>query len=339
MALKPVDPKLKQPPAPAPLHYILASDIEAKPLHFLWHPYIPAGVVTALEGDGGVGKSWLTCAIATAISRGEPLPGQKRAAPAQRVLMASAEDDPNYVLRPRLEAMGADLRHIAIIDEPFVLDPKGISKLGETMREFAATIVFIDPILAYTAGSVDIYRANEVRAMMTPLQNAAKQTGSPLVIVRHFSKAQKSERQHQGNGSVDFANAVRSQLQVIRTQDGPVMLHTKHNYSAPGMALRFHISPGEFDPVTNASMPGSFTWGDFVDMTEFNSQGSTDKPLERAVTLLRDILSHGPVPSDEVYKRGEDEGFSRAMMHRAKSGIAKSEKQPDGTWMMQLLNG
>lgn len=88
------------------------ADIQPVEVAWLWHPYLPLGKLTLLEGDPSVGKTWLALQIATAISRGWPLPGadgvpreNKEPAP---VLYMTAEDGLADTLRPRLDQMGAD---------------------------------------------------------------------------------------------------------------------------------------------------------------------------------------------------------------------------------------
>lgn len=52
----------------------LLSGIQVEDVKWLWYPYIPYGKLTLLEGDPGVGKSWLTLAIVTALSLGRGFP-------------------------------------------------------------------------------------------------------------------------------------------------------------------------------------------------------------------------------------------------------------------------
>src|SRR5262245_15629466 len=47
-----------------------AAEIEPEVVDWLWFPYIAKGKLTMLEGDPGLGKSWLTCALAAGVSRG-----------------------------------------------------------------------------------------------------------------------------------------------------------------------------------------------------------------------------------------------------------------------------
>jgi RecA-family ATPase len=89
------------------------ADVERENVAWLWFPYIPKGKLTIMEGDPGIGKSFITMALAADLSQGRPLWGQDRVAGAkQKVLLLSAEDGLGDTIRPRLEAMSADLHQI-----------------------------------------------------------------------------------------------------------------------------------------------------------------------------------------------------------------------------------
>ena len=109
-----------------PRALVCLADVEPEPVKWLWYPYVPAAKLSCITRDPGVGKSWIICAIAAAVSRGEKLPGQKIALPPQKVLLLSAEDGLADTLYPRLAAMGADMNNIFVPDEYFVLDGQGI---------------------------------------------------------------------------------------------------------------------------------------------------------------------------------------------------------------------
>lgn len=85
--------------------WISVADVEAKDVEWLWHPYIPLGKLTMFDGDPGIGKSFCTCAIAAAVSRGIGLPNMASRPPAS-VLMLSGEDGFSDTIRPRLEGLG-----------------------------------------------------------------------------------------------------------------------------------------------------------------------------------------------------------------------------------------
>jgi len=80
------------------------ADVPTKSVDFLWESFIPFGTVSYLSGEGGLGKSFFTLAIAAAVTRGLPLPGQGKAHPPADVIIQNAENPLSTVVKPRLEA-------------------------------------------------------------------------------------------------------------------------------------------------------------------------------------------------------------------------------------------
>ncbi|MGH7745816.1 MAG: bifunctional DNA primase/polymerase, partial [Candidatus Dormibacteria bacterium] len=136
------------------------ADVEPEEIEWLWAGRIPRGKVTLLVGDPGGGKSYMTLAIAAALSRGRPLPDDERdAAPCDAILW-NGEDGPGDTIRPRAEQCGADLRRVHIIDaacnEAGERVPFGLASLDLLAAELAArpevAMVVIDPIAALLGG-------------------------------------------------------------------------------------------------------------------------------------------------------------------------------------------
>ena len=44
--------------------FITLSSVKARKVQWLWEPYIPFGMITILEGDPGLGKSFLSMFLA-----------------------------------------------------------------------------------------------------------------------------------------------------------------------------------------------------------------------------------------------------------------------------------
>src|SRR5205809_82697 len=95
-------------PSPAQVHSL--HTLDRQPVQWLWPGWLARGVLTLLDGDPGLGKSTLAAELAARVSRGD------EQQPAAGVLILSAEDDPARVIRPRLEAAGADLRRILLLE-------------------------------------------------------------------------------------------------------------------------------------------------------------------------------------------------------------------------------
>lgn len=211
---------------------------------FLWAPYIPLGKITLIEGDPGLGKSWVTMDIAACVSTGDPLPGQKR--PRQgRVLLLSAEDDPNITLRPRLDASKGDPSQVYYATEHFTFDEEGIRRLRTAVRTHRPLLVIIDPIVAYIGSNVDLHRANETRALFTELAAIAEKYSCAIVVVRHLRKASSDNVAHLGLGSIDIIAAVRSTILIAKDFEDPqttrCFIHHKANISAKGTTLLYRI--------------------------------------------------------------------------------------------------
>ena len=311
---------------PQVMKFFQLDAVQKEEVKWLWYPYIPAGKLSLLEGDPGQGKSWITCSLAADISQGRPLPGQKQAMPPQKVLMLSAEDGLGDTVRPRIEAMDGNLANIFVSDAFFTLDKEGIGSMVDAMRKTAATIVFLDPIVAYLGGKLDMHKANEVRQVMAALGEAARETGSAIVAVRHLRKAQGSKAIYQGIGSIDFTAAARSVLQVMETKGGTkYMYHAKHNLTPKGDSIAYRLEGDKF------------IWEGILDETTEENQpvNRKSKAVANAERFLLDTLKDGPVAASDLHERAGLAGISIQSINRAKMGIAYSKKTADGwAWFL-----
>jgi hypothetical protein len=167
-------------PRPA-LHRI--ADVEPEEVRWLWEPYIPRRKITLLEGDPGIGKTWVALSIAAITTHGGVLPTGERARPG-RVLYLSAEDGLGDTLRPRLDAAGADPTQVFALTGIIRVDPAtgeeveegGISladipTIEAALAEVRPSLTFIDPIQAYLGAGVDAHRANEVRPVLARVRS------------------------------------------------------------------------------------------------------------------------------------------------------------------------
>ncbi len=322
-----------------PLGFKKLSDVEAEEVNWLWWPYIPAGMITLLEGDPGVGKSWITCDLAARVSRGLAFPseGPEQRLPPQRVLMLSAEDGLGNTVRPRVEALGGDLENILVSDEPFTLSADGVDRMAAAMVKAAATIVFLDPIVAYLGGKVDMYRSNEVREVMSRLNKAARDTKCAIVLVRHLRKTAAGMKRskgenaiYNGNGSIDFVAAVRSVMQVGEDEEGgKFVAHIKHNLSVKGDTLGF-----DFEGEGATGRAGVFRWTG-------KKQGPRGKPgnakLGGAREFLLSALAEGPRPAGEVIAEALESEIKERTLNAAKVGLVKSVRTSEG-WSWELTD-
>lgn len=231
------------------------STVTPKSISWLWPARIPYGAVTVLDGDPGLGKSWITLDIAARVTTGRPMPneaGTTKGKPGD-VLLLSAEDDLAATIHPRLTALGADLNRVYSLDgiqdgatrRPLVL-PDDLQLLRHQMSVCGAKLVIIDPLMAFLSADVNANSDADVRRVLYGLRLVAEETGAALVVVRHLNKGANANALYRGGGSIGIIGAARSGLVVGRHPDDQercVLTATKSNLCAKPQALEYRIVP------------------------------------------------------------------------------------------------
>jgi putative DNA primase/helicase len=301
----------------APLRIVRMADVEAEEVRWLWHPYIAYGKLTILEGDPGLGKSWLTCALAAGISHGHGLPGAG-ICDSNNVLMLSAEDGLGDTLRPRLDAVGADVSRIFALAEPLTLDEFGVLRLEAAIIEHRPKLIIIDPLFAFTGGKVDIHRANEARAISAPLAALAERQGCAMLAVRHLGKSRGGGHAlNAGIGSIDFTAAARSVLLVGKDPDDETkraIVQTKNNLAPVGDAIGYKLEDGRFWWTGGSDL----TIGRILTAVRDEEASSA---LDEATDFLRAALATGVREVEEVRAEARRAGVAEQTLRRARERL------------------
>jgi len=327
------------------------SDVEPQDVAWLWHPYIPLGKLTLLEGDPGLGKTFISLTLAAAITRGWPLLSQT-GAPGEElepadVLYMSAEDGLADTLRPRLDAADADVSRVHALTGWRLDDgnesAEGAVSLGDipileqALTQTKPKLIIIDPLQAYLGAKVDMHRANEVRPLLSALGNLAEKHECAVICIRHLSKALSPKAIYSGMGSIDFAAAARSILTVGEHDGERLLAHVKSSLAPQGKSIRYEL------------WDGSLNWLGISDITAeelrvpqtVEAEGST---VDAAVTFLQDYLEDGAQASSKVSRAAKEAGISNATLRRAKEKLdVKYDRQNvsggergSGIWVCSL---
>src|SRR5690625_1719371 len=279
---------------------VLRSMAEVAPevVEWLWEGRIPLGGVTARLGDPGEGKSTVSLAIATAVSLGVPLPGETERREPADVLLLSAEDSPAHTIRPRLDAMGADVARVHVLDGILRTDgqtvpvqlaePSHRAHLREAMETHRPRLVIIDPITAYLA-ETDTHRDADVRTVLAPLAEIAAEYDAAIVYIMHLRKSQADRAIYRAGGSIAFIGAARSALLVGRDPDDEHrrgVAHVKSNLSPLASTVGFDIEDGRFGWLEESDLTAER-------MLSAASGEEERSALEEAVEWLRDFLAGG----------------------------------------------
>ena len=331
------------------------ADVEPLPIHWFWFNKIPLGMVTLIEGDPGLGKSFLALYMAAKVSTGGAWPDgdsmPDNSAPTGSVIILTAEDDLSHVVRPRLDAMGADVSKIIAIEGVRARDEnnrqyEGYFNLQQDLPALRQVVksqkdvklIIIDPLLAYLGGNIDSNKDSDVRSMLRPLIELAEQSGVAVVGVRHLNKSGSSKAIYRGMGSIAFTAAARTVWLLSTDPDNPeskrrLLTPAKHNILIEPTGLAFELNNGrvifENEPVT---MSSDEALGSIVEAPE----------LDKAVTWLKEILPPGcSLSTVEVTRQAKENGITESTLRRAKNKLGVVSyplTQPDGKriWLLRI---
>lgn len=324
---------------------ISLADVEPEQVEWLWPCRVPLGKITVLDGDPDNGKSVLTTDLCARVSVGRALPDGTLTKAAGAVIL-SAEDGAADTIRPRFDAAGGDPAKVRLLglipeDEEYerVLSiPEDVPILEQCIRQVGASLVVIDPIMAFLSSEVNANRDQDVRRALTPLAKMAERTGAAVVIIRHLNKAVGMSALYRGGGSIGIIGAARSGLMVGRHPEDEslrVLAGQKNNLSLPPESLVYGIETA----ANGAARIG------YKGTTDTNAQQLLKVPgdeeersaLSEAKEFLLGELEDGPMTARQVKKNARDADVSERTLKRAKQALGvKSEKENDGSWTWSL---
>ncbi len=308
------------------LRLIRMSDIKPQEVEWLWEPYIPQGKITIIQGDPGEGKTTLALALAASLSTGKPLWNGMPTEPAS-VIYQTAEDGLADTVRPRLDAMGADCGNVFVIDESQKCLSLSDKRIEDAIESVHAKLFILDPIQAYLGADVDMHRANEVRPLLHAFSQVAERTGCTMVLIAHIGK-KKQNALRRSLGTMDIPAAARSILFVGHTAESRMIAQVKNSLHPLGRSLTFGLDGG-FHITGESNMTAE-------ELCNCADSGVALTKGDVAVEKLIELLSNGPMPSEEVFKRFEDMGIGKRTVSEAKKAAGVKSVRKDGIWHYEL---
>ena len=295
------------------------SDIEMRPIRWLWKKRIALGKLGLLAGQPGLGKSQLTCSLAALVSTGALFPDGAES-PIGSVILLTCEDDPEDTIRPRLEAAGADTSKVHIIDiVADIVDGEALARgvdlsrdvellRAEVVRIGDVRLIVIDPISAFV-GKVDAHKNHEVRGLLSPLAALASDLGPSIMMVAHLNKGNADgNAMSRVSGSGAFVAAARSAWLVEKDPDDEdgcrrLMVPLKNNIGDDNTGFAYAL---ETVRLTDEIETSRVRFDGIVQMkaSELLSRQAGDSEqhnlTDDAVDFLEMFLSAGAQSSKEV---------------------------------------
>lgn len=336
--------------------YRRLDSVKAKPVTWLWPSRIACGKVTLIAGDPGLGKSQITAALAGIVTTGGTWPVDGAKSPLGAVLFLSAEDDAADTIRPRLEAVGANLSRCVVVDAILDTDETGtirqrsfslkndLARLEAVLHDIGnVRLIVIDPITAYLGG-IDSHKTSDVRDLLAPLANFAERHQVAILGISHLNKSNTQDALLRVNGSLAFVAAARAAFVVVKDKNNQarrLLLPLKNNLAKDIGGFAFSIADVSLE---NGLETSRIVWEDApVNMTADEAMSARPAQylttaVDEAKLFLLDILTNGPLAFSEIEEAAKLEGISEKTLRRAKelAGIESRKDSFGGGWIWAI---
>jgi hypothetical protein len=297
------------------------SELLPQKVEWFWPGRIPLGEVTIVEGDPAANKTSAMLDVAARSTTGRTLPGGGRVRGG--VLILAGEDSVRKTLFHRLQAAGADLARVAVMNDDVTL-PGNLKEIESAAIQLGGKLVIVDPFMGFL--SADAHKEQKVRQAMGPLKHFAERANLAIVLIRHLVKSGGRSALYRGTGSIGIIAAARSGLLVAPSPEDPHMRVLAQFKSNLG-----EISPSLlFEPVTDENGVLTIKWHGSCRFTaqDLLSPAKGGGKLETAKSVLLELLQDGPKPQKVVEAEAERHQISFRTFERAKDelGIESSRK-------------
>nr|WP_072377652.1 AAA family ATPase [Hyphomicrobium sp. NDB2Meth4] len=332
-----------------------AAEIEPEHISWLWPLRIALGKIALLAGLPGVGKSQLMSWMAATITTGERWPegGQ---APEGSVIMIGCEDDASDTMVPRLQAVGADLQRVHILD--WAVDPKSgqrrhfdvhghIEQLAALVRRIGdVRLIVIDPITAYM-GRADTHVTADVRGALAPLQSMASDLGVAVLLISHLNKTGDGSAMARVTGSGAFVALSRSAWLAGYDPDDEarqrrIFAPIRCSLAANPPSLAYIVEPVVLPSgiVTSRIVidpgPVAITADELVRAASMPASARSE--LDEAKGFITAELEDGPKETKAIERAAKQAGISKRTLERAREalGVVARKDGAGGSWRLRL---
>ena len=321
---------------------VLVSEVDEKPITWLWENKIPCAMLILISGLGGIGKSFWTIYLTAVITNGwnwaDGKPCEKGS-----VLFFYGEEGIEDTYKTRFRANGADDSKIVFLKGVVQFDENDecsdadvtlamVDVIEEAIRSteektgLPVKMVVIDPISNYWGGVQENSNA-DVRSVLKPLQMLAERTGTAFVMIQHTGKGDKEHAQQKVLGSTGIVAACRAVWGVYiapECSDNRLFAPVKVNCGFGHTAVSFRIAPPDGTvEIINPSIAN--LTGDDIEAArqaaKKSAPGRPKKELTEAKELLQNLLTDGERPAKEILKIAEEKGISESTLRAAKDEL------------------
>lgn len=334
---------------------ISADQVKAEPIEWLVQDIFPLGMLGVIGGNPGLGKSQIAINLAALATSGKGSPDNKPFKDVGSVIILANEDDAARTIRPRLEAAGAVLSKVHIVQgvsnakkeiDYFQLDTD-VATLKQKAHELGdVRLIIIDPPNAYIGGKTDTYKDSDVRRLLAPLQELANETGAFILLVVHLNKRTEGGAHQRFNGTTAWIAVARvaylvGEDEALKTR---FMLPVKNNIGDDKRGYGYEIIEKIFPNPAGDIKTSKIFWLETTErsVSELLVSKKKAKPsaVDEAKGFLEEELSKKSKPVLEIQDLAKKAGISKASLQRAKEELEiKSQKTGDSWyWSLNQIN-
>jgi len=311
-----------------------AEDIPPEEMEWLWKGWLPKGALCIYAGNGGIGKSSVTLSWAATITKGGLWPDGSKCEYPGKVVIWTGEDGIANTLRPRIEANGANLKMVDIVegvregDDNRHFDPAvDMPELMEHYKPGEVSLLIIDPLVAAITGNMD--KTNEVRRGLKPLIEFANDMGCGVIGLSHFTKGSAGknpvERLLGSGGFGHVARTVIGGTQEEETKECVVAV-AKTNFKLDKAGYKYNIETAYITGPKGPIETSHIVWSEGVAGSarsilaemEHDDTKIPERKIEQAKEYLKIALSQQNLPIKQLTEQG---GFSKKTLYRAKETL------------------
>jgi hypothetical protein len=335
----------------------MGDSMTVKEMQWLWPNRIPAGYLSVFSGNPDTGKTTVMCDLVARITTGRDWPdGTKNTNGPMFVLLMIAEDGAEDVIKPRLEAAGADHTKYAVMDITKVKDgsseryfnlEQDLKRLEYTVKHPPHfSVVVADPMSSYFGGKADMNKETDVRKVLGPIREMCERTSVTFIALGHFNKRTDVSALGAVSGAVANTGLPRAVFLCMKDPRGEkgdmLMLLGKGNLSGRRTGLRYRFKEAE---VTCSNGKPNFVpvidWrGEETEDADAVNETARDpeaKASIRAERFLREYLKDDERPSTEIFAAADKAGLKRATLFRVKKDLGIRATKRAGIWWWQPL--
>lgn len=332
-----------------PIAYPNAREVldQLPDLRWLWPGWIPRGQITMVMGDPSAGKSYFTLDLAQRIAAGTTFPDGQHIERPGTVLYIDAENKPSMFkkrVQPWPDHQASRLYYMLPTPNMMMIDldqDLDRERLLDRIYHIRPELIIID---SYSSISLKGENNKEdVQRILSFMTRIARDYDCAVVIIHHLKKPQHAQMTLPAIRQLDLARLrgsghlgamptnVLGMTLIGSDKNGPRNLHVvKNNLGKYPEPIGVTFKEWDQDPEV-----AILEYGEVPNVDEANSL------VDKCTIWLNDLLEEmGPLPSSEIIEMGDEEGFNRRMIYRARKRLGDeivdthTSHHPDNRWAL-----